>query len=75
VLVPDCAEFLTALPIWRSRGEEICHSKGGLKVYRIVHWHTDNQFAFCEPFQKNLWESVNCTYSIKVSVEYFDAIL
>jgi hypothetical protein len=23
------------------------------------------QFAFCEPFQKNLWESVNCTCSIK----------
>jgi hypothetical protein len=30
---------------------------------------TDKQFAFCEPFQKNLWESVNCTCSIKVSVE------
>jgi hypothetical protein len=29
---------------------------------------TDKQFAFCEPFQKNLWESVNCTCSIKVSV-------
>jgi hypothetical protein len=37
--------------------------------------YTDKKFAFCEPFQKNLWESVNCTCSIKVSVESLEVIL
>jgi hypothetical protein len=37
--------------------------------------YTDQQFAFGEPFQKNLWESVNFACSIKISVEYLDVIL
>jgi hypothetical protein len=37
--------------------------------------YTDKQFAFCELFQKNLWESVNCACSIKVSVESLNVIL
>jgi hypothetical protein len=37
--------------------------------------YSDKQFAFCEPFQKNLWESVNCACSIKVSVESLEVIL
>jgi hypothetical protein len=57
---------------WRSRGEGICHSKGGLRVLSVcLLVYTDKQFAFCEPFQKNLWESVNCSCSIKVSVESY----
>jgi hypothetical protein len=37
--------------------------------------HTDKQFAFCEPFQKNLLEYVNCTCSVKVSVEHYNVTL
>jgi hypothetical protein len=60
----------------KSRAEALCHSKGGLKVYRIVHWHIPiNNSLLCVPFQKNMWESVNCTCSIMVSVESLNVIL
>jgi hypothetical protein len=55
----------------------ICHSKRRLKVLSICSLaiYTDKQFAFCVPFQKNLWVSVNCACSIKVSVESLEVIL
>jgi hypothetical protein len=50
--------------------------KGGTKS--LSDWslaYTDKQFVFCKPFQKYPWESVNCTCSIKVSVESLEVIL
>jgi hypothetical protein len=69
----------------------LCHWTGGLKVTWgwdlslkgqakslsdcSLAYIPINNCAFCEPFQKNLWESVNCTCAIKVSVESLEVIL
>jgi hypothetical protein len=47
----------------------------GLKCIGLFISIPINNSLFCEPFQKNLWESVNCTCSIMVLVESLNVIL
>jgi hypothetical protein len=69
--------LITSVAKQRIWADLLCYSKGGLtnSVSDCSLAYTDQQFAFCEPFQKNLWESVKCTCWIMLSVESYNVIL